>query len=513
MRTRLFSKPVFWGCVGAALLCVLAFALLRPPSRSGGDQLTASASSGPTPVDDAKLSPRYRTRSAAGDYMLVDAARMASLPTSGGPFNNMRKTAEQAMKMINLTRPSASSPWLPNYGGVAAEALAVALMYARTKDPRYRDFVVAANRFVIGSEDSASNNGTGGDDKLLATMRQISGYILAADLVGMDPDSTGSRDGYTSTVWRTWLASLRDKAIGTGNCSSIVDCNHKATNWGAWASAARIAIDTYLDDIGDLEVAAGRLALYLGETTTGAPWRKSSSYDKSWECVPPGLGVAFVPVNSSSCGADKDGVIVEDASRSDGSFPNWDDTGVDYTFHAYGAQLLAALMLERRGYDVWDWGDRALKRVMDRLDRLGVATGNGRSSASHVSWIARYVYGTSYPTTAAQPGNTLGYTDWLFGPAPLSFGRLTRNRREGTAVLVVSVPGAGRLVLSGRGLRKVTKTPQVPGKFRLRVMPTNRTRAQLRASGRRKVRVKVRFYPTADAAQADTKTFNLLRRR
>ena len=41
----------------------------------------------------------------------------------------------------------------------------------------------------------------------------------------------------------------------------------------------------------------------------------------------------------------------------------------------------------------------------------------------------------------------------------------------------------------------------------------NRTHAQLRASGRVKVRVKVRFYPTVDAPQADAKTFNLLRRR
>jgi hypothetical protein len=68
------------------------------------------------------------------------------------------------------------------------------------------------DRFVIGSEDSASTNGTAAQDKLLergrgdrghglvdaraeagATMRQISAYAMAADLVGTDRDGTGSR--------------------------------------------------------------------------------------------------------------------------------------------------------------------------------------------------------------------------------------------------------------------------------------------------------------------------------
>jgi hypothetical protein len=48
-------------------------------------------------------------------------------------------------------------------------------------DIRYRNFVIAVNRFIIGSEDSSSTNGTSSGDKLLATMRQISAYVLAAD--------------------------------------------------------------------------------------------------------------------------------------------------------------------------------------------------------------------------------------------------------------------------------------------------------------------------------------------
>ncbi len=367
------------------------------------------------------------TAGAAGS-MLVDPVRLASLPTSGAPYASMKQTADNALATMDVTAPASSaSPWLPNYGdsstgvGKGAATLAAALVYARTGDTRYRDFVIRANRFVIGSEDSASTNGTGDQDKVLATMRQISAYVMAADLVGMDPNATGSRSGYTSTVWSTWLRALRTKSIGSGNCTSIVACNMKATNWGAWASASRVAIDVYLKDSADLAIVVGRLKLYLGESAIGTAWIKSGSYDATWACAP--AGVTFVAVNPSSCGQDKDGVISEDASRSASAFPKWDKTGIDYSFHAYGAQLVAALLLNRQGYDVWNWGDRALKRVMDRLNRLGVATGNGRATATHVSWIPRHFYGQPYPTLAAKPGDTLGYTDWLYGtpaapPAP-----------------------------------------------------------------------------------------------
>ena len=370
----------------------------------------------------AVLSGAAPAANAATDYMLIDSARLASLPTSGAAYSAMKKTADTAMTTMSLTTPTSTSPWLPNYGdnsgvGKGAATLAAALVYARTGDARYRDFVIRVNRFVIGSEDSASTNGTSSADKMLATMRQIGGYVLAADLVRMDPNVTGSRSGYTSTAWKKWLGALRTKSIGSGNKSSIVVTNNNsATNWGAWASASRTAIDVYLNDTADLAAAVGRLKLYLGESTTGTPWVKSTSYDASWVCNASG-SAQFTAVNPSSCGSGKDGIIVEDASRSAAPFPSWGKKGIDYSFHAYGAQLVAALLLDRKGYDVWNWGNRALKRIMDSLNRLGAATGNGRSTATHVSWIPRHFYGASYPTAPARASDTLGFTDWLYGAA------------------------------------------------------------------------------------------------
>jgi hypothetical protein len=111
----------------------------------------------------------------------------------------------------------------------------------------------------------------------------------------------------------------------------------------------------------------------------------------------------------------RDGVIVEDASRGGSVFPKMSKQGIDYSFNAYSAQLVAAIVLDRQGFPVWQWGGQALKRIMDRLNREGVATGNGRVTATHVSWIPAFFYGLAYPRVAARPADTLVGTDWLFG--------------------------------------------------------------------------------------------------
>ena len=359
---------------------------------------------------------------ATASPMLISRERLATLPTTGSPYAYMKQRADAAMTYMSLTTPSSTSPWLPNYNGSGSvtrpgvQTLAAALVYARTGDVRYRDFVIRANRFVIGTEDSASTDGTSFSNKLLAVSRNIGAYVLAADLVGMDPNVAGSRSGYTATVWRTWLGALRTKLIGgsSGSCESITRCNNeRAHNWGAFASAARIAIDIHLGDATDLGVAVDRLKRWLGESLTGAQWNPTADFDASYACIP--ANSVWTAVNGSSCGLRKDGMLVEDISRSAGQFFTYDSTGIGYTMEAYQAQLFAAILLQRQGYDVFAWGNQALRRVMDWLQREGKPFGNNSGVEKHVSWIPRYFYNTRYATTAAGMGRTLGFTDWLYG--------------------------------------------------------------------------------------------------
>lgn len=359
---------------------------------------------------------------AAPGTMLISAERLASLPTSGAAYTYMKQRADAAMANMSLSSPNATSPWLPNFNGSGyvprpgVQTLAAALVYARTGDVRYRDFVIRSNRFVIGSEDAASNDGTSFSGKELAVSRNIGAYVLAADLVGMDPAVTGSRPGYTSTVWRTWLGALRTKLIGgsAGSCESMARCdNERAHNWGAFASAGRVAIDVYLGDPTDLAVAVSRLKRWLGESQEGAQWKPTADFDASYACVP--AGGSWQAVNGTGCGLQKDGMIVEDISRSALPFFSYDSTGIGYTMEAYQAQLFAGILLQRQGYDVFNWGNQAFRRVMDWLQREGKPFGTNSGVERHVSWIPRYFYGRSYPTTAAGMGRTLGFTDWLYG--------------------------------------------------------------------------------------------------
>ena len=349
--------------------------------------------------------------------MLIDPGRLASLPTSGDAYDYMKEQADAALSDMNLSsRPDATSPWLPNYNGddrvtrPAVQTLAAALVYARTGEQRYRDFVIKANRYLIGTETERSTDGTGEQDKLLATSRQIGAFVVAGSLVDMDPNLTGSRSGFGGISWGRWLADLRTDTIGTsGQAANMTELSdERASNWGAFGRAARIAIDIYLGDDADLALVVNRFKVSLGERD--GDWQDTQDLDLSYSCT----GNAWISINPASCGPAFDGMIVEDISRSSGAYPNFDRTGIGYTMESYQAMLFSAVLLERQGYDAFGWGDQALRRVMDWLTRAGFPQGNGTTVERHESWVAQYFYGKRYPTTPALMGRTLGFTDWLF---------------------------------------------------------------------------------------------------
>ena len=214
-----------------------------------------------------------------GDSMLISGERLASLPTSGDAWEYMLGKADDALANLNLDEgdPDPKSPWLPNYNGEApvqrpaTQTLAMALVYARTGETDYRDKVIEACRFLIGTEDETSTDGTALSDRMLASARQVAAWVLAADLVDMDPTVTGTRTGYTSVQWDEWLLELRDKETSTASSGrAISQCNNEqAHNWAAYCSAARTAIDIYLDDDADLAETVDNLKRYLGDRSIG----------------------------------------------------------------------------------------------------------------------------------------------------------------------------------------------------------------------------------------------------
>jgi hypothetical protein len=372
-----------------------------------------------------------RQRDRGPGELLISKARLATLPTSGSPWTYLLDRADTGLTFINTTTATQDSPWLPNYDSsspvqrIAPMTLAMALVYARIGGSSYANKVRDVCRFVIGTEVEASNNGNPSFNALLATCRQLSAFVLAADLTGMDKTVTGTRTGWTTTTWQDWLASLPTKTIGTsGQASNIAQLNNeRAHNWGAWGSATRLTLALYLKNSTELAATLNNFKRWLGDTTVFGDWVNSADFDSSYVCLPVGGSnpvTDWVAVNPATCGTRKDGLLVEDIGRSAMSYAAsgtyYDETGIGYTFEAYQAQLLAAILLDRQGYDPWSWSDQALKRVADWCQREAVfpTTTGGTWTDLHIAWIPRYFYGVNYDRIASKMGNTFGFTDWLY---------------------------------------------------------------------------------------------------
>jgi virginiamycin B lyase len=70
------------------------------------------------------------------------------------------------------------------------------------------------------------------------------------------------------------------------------------------------------------------------------------------------------------------------------------------------------------------------------------------------------------------------------------------DRKAGTATLLVKLPGAGRLVLTGSGIQKVAKQTSAAAKLTLRVKPLAKTVGLLSATGSAAVKLKLTYTPT-----------------
>ncbi len=95
----------------------------------------------------------------------------------------------------------------------------------------------------------------------------------------------------------------------------------------------------------------------------------------------------------------------------------------------------------------------------------------------------------------------------------LVLGGLHRNKRRGTARLVVHVPGAGLLQLARtRRVRTASARADAAGARKLRIRPRRRARSRLRARGRAHVRAIVTFTPVGGEARTESTRFRLVKR-
>ena len=90
------------------------------------------------------------------------------------------------------------------------------------------------------------------------------------------------------------------------------------------------------------------------------------------------------------------------------------------------------------------------------------------------------------------------------------FGKLRRNRRRGTAILPVIVPGPGKLALYGKKAKRVRKSPQAASSVRMRIRL--KPRAQSRLDPTARTQIKVSYRPTGGEANTKSKRIKLIKR-
>jgi sugar lactone lactonase YvrE len=97
-------------------------------------------------------------------------------------------------------------------------------------------------------------------------------------------------------------------------------------------------------------------------------------------------------------------------------------------------------------------------------------------------------------------------------PAPsneFKIGKLKLNRKRGTATLLVEVPGAGTVLLRGKGLRRVTRSARRAGRILLPVRPVGRFKRRLDRTGVVRLRALLTYTPTGGSAATQAKKLAL----
>jgi hypothetical protein len=307
----------------------------------------------------------------------ISPEEVRRLPDSGLAWRALLEAADKAQNAPSLAERNSNDDVI---------ALAKALAYVRTGDARYRLGVQFAISGVIGTER---------DGDVLALARNLPGYVIAAELVGLPARH--------EEHFRAWLANLLDRELDGQSLRRVHE--RRPNNWGTHAGGARVVIARYLGDQAELERVAQVFRGWCGERSAYDGFQFG---DLTWQ-VDPAHPVGVNPRGAERDGHSLDGVLPDDQRRS-GAFA-WPPPKENYVYEALQGALLQAVVLERAGYDAFEWGDRALLRAALWLEREA-----GYPAEGDDTWqphLLNYVYDANLRTVyPARPGKNVGWTDW-----------------------------------------------------------------------------------------------------
>lgn len=314
----------------------------------------------------------------------ISRAEIAELPMEGPAWRALRSAAAAPLPTPDLAGRD---------NNCDVFCLAKALVHVRTGDAALRDEVLRALDSVIGTERT-------GD--VLALARNLPGYVISADLIGLPPA--------LEKRFRSWLELVPHEELAGMTLRGVHE--RRPNNWGTHAGAARLVAAVYLGRTNEVERVAQVFRGWLGERSFYSGFEFG---DLEWQ-ADPAHPVGVNPRGAVHDGHSIDGVLPDDQRRS-GLF-SWPPPKENYVYEALQGALVQAVVLSRCGYDVWQWGDRALLRAALWLDREA-----GYPAEGDDTWqphVIRHFYGANLGLVIpARHGKNMGWTDWTLTPLGL----------------------------------------------------------------------------------------------
>jgi hypothetical protein len=106
------------------------------------------------------------------------------------------------------------------------------------------------------------------------------------------------------------------------------------------------------------------------------------------------------------------GVLPDDQRRAGGY--TWPPPKENYAWEALQGLMTQATILNRAGYDVFNWESRALLRAVQWLHTQALFPAGGDDT--FVPHLVNFHYGTTFPAPVpSRSGKGMGYTDWTHG--------------------------------------------------------------------------------------------------
>jgi hypothetical protein len=371
-------------------------------SGCAGQRPAATSEPRPAKVERPAPSP-----APGSDGIWISAATLSHLPTAGAAWERLRADAEADPGSADVADQDS---------GHDVATLAAALVCARTQSPELCDKARAAVVSAIGTE-------RGG--RWLAVGRNLTAYVISADVMGLradgEPESAGTRV-------ETWIRSFETERLSDNNTGEPTPFIPFASgsNASAQEGAAYAAVAAYLGDRAALERAWDAFRTYVCDPS--APDRERIdlhrgveagwAHDDRHPCaVNPAGAAKQIPPGRPGAGQvlPVGGAIINDMAR--GGDLAWPPGRTQYPWVGLEGLVPAAVILHRAGYPAFAVADRAVLRAVGYLRDLQLSTGSGtwfqERRSNEIIQLVNVAYETRFPVDLpAGAGRTVGYTDW-----------------------------------------------------------------------------------------------------